>query len=62
MFEGATDAHPDVSNWDVSAVTDMADMFNGATAADPDVSGWIVSKVTNMARMFQGAPLVPILM
>ena len=57
MFEGATQANPDVSGWDVSSVTDMANMFNGATAADPDVSGWVVSEVTDMTNMFNASGL-----
>ena len=55
MFEGATDANPDVSNWDVSKVTDMSSMFEGATSANPDVSNWDVSNVTDMTSMFEGA-------
>jgi len=41
----------DVSNWDVSNVTDLGFMFNG-TNANPDVSNWDVSNVTDMFQMF----------
>ena len=57
MFEGATDANPDVSNWDVSKVTDMTSMFEGATDANPDVSNWDVSKVTDMTNLFNSSGL-----
>ena len=31
MFNGATAFDQDLSNWDISAVTNMTDMFNGVT-------------------------------
>ena len=43
----------DVSEWDVSNVTNMSHMFNGCNF-DCDLSKWNVSKVTNMNRMFLG--------
>ena len=55
MFQGASSANPDVSEWDVSQVTDMGYMFYDASLANPDVSEWDVSQVTNMGYMFQGA-------
>ena len=55
MFDGATQANPNVSEWDVSSVTNMASMFDGATQANPNVSEWDVSSVTNMFSMFGGA-------
>ena len=57
MFEGATNADPDVSNWDISKVTDMSSMFEGATNADPNVSNWDISKVTDMTNMFNSSGL-----
>ena len=51
MFYGASSANPDVSNWDVSSVTDMRFMFT-ASSANPDVSNWDVSNVTNMFALF----------
>merc|ERR1712023_88560 len=40
----------DISNWDVSRVTDMRSMF-GRTAFDGDISKWKVSRVTDMSNM-----------
>jgi surface protein len=42
----------DISNWDVSNVTNMSWMFFGGKAFNQDISKWDVSNVTNMARMF----------
>jgi surface protein len=55
MFENATSANPDTSNWDVSNVTDMRRMFRDASSANPDTSNWDVSSVTDMSFMFQNA-------
>ena len=51
MFRYAPLANPDVSNWDVSSVTNMYSMFMGAISANPDVSNRDVSSVTNMRSM-----------
>merc|ERR1711957_734931 len=50
-------ADTDISSWDVSSVTDMADMFRYAEAKEfnSDVSEWDVSSVMNMKRMFYKA-------
>lgn len=45
----------DISNWDVSNVTNMANMFVGARDFNQDISNWDVSNVTNMSQMFMGA-------
>ena len=45
----------DISEWDVSKVTDMSEMFYGAKEFNGDISGWDVSKVTDMSGMFWGA-------
>merc|ERR1712160_85418 len=47
-------ADTDISSWDVSSVTDMADMFRYAEAKEfnSDVSDWDVSSVTDMVDMF----------
>ena len=42
-------------NWDVSKVTDMADMFARTNAFNQDISSWVVSNVTNMGGMFEDA-------
>jgi len=41
----------DISNWDVSNVTDMECMFRGSNF-NGDISKWNVSNVTDMHRMF----------
>ena len=44
----------DMSNWDVSTITDMKLMFQGATSFNQPLDNWDVSSVTDMNRMFQG--------
>lgn len=44
-----------ISNWDVSNVTNMAYMFAEMVAFDCDLSKWDVSNVENMQGMFYGA-------
>ena len=44
----------DISNWDVSNVTDMTYMFR-ESRFDGDISKWDVSNVKNMNKMFQHA-------
>jgi len=40
MFGQETEFNGDVSDWDVSSVTDMDGMFEGATEFNGDVSDW----------------------
>jgi len=42
----------DISNWDVSKVTDMHAMLQGAVSFNQNISQWNVSAVENMHRMF----------
>ena len=44
----------DISEWDVSSVTDMSRMFAGVNdyAFNQDISNWNTSSVTNMGGMF----------
>ena len=42
----------DISNWDVSNVTNMSYMFYGCTNFNQDISNWNVSNVINMGSMF----------
>ena len=48
---------PDISTWDVSAVTDMSGLFsefgNHDFATHTDISSWTVSAVTSMSQMFK---------
>ena len=44
----------DISEWNVSNVTDMADMFNGSDF-DGDISKWDVSNVKDMTGMFDSS-------
>ncbi len=41
----------DISNWDVSQVTNMLSMFN-CSIFNGDISNWDVSSVTDMRSMF----------
>jgi surface protein len=50
---------PDISEWDVSSVTDMSNLFSPfKTIITPDLivdlSGWDVGNVTTMSHMFDG--------
>ncbi len=45
----------DISDWDVSSVTDMSWMFHYAVAFNGDISDWDVSSVENMNYMFRSA-------
>ena len=42
----------DMSNWDVSNVSDMSRMFYEASSFNQNMDGWDVSNVTDMSRMF----------
>ena len=57
MFNGASAANPNTTNWDTSAVTDMNGMFFGASAANPDTSLWNVEAVDSMLLMFKDVKL-----
>jgi len=52
MFNNASSANPDTSNWDVSNVTNMRAMFYFASSANPNTTNWDVSSVTNMIQLF----------
>ena len=51
LFED-TDFNGDVSNWDVSNVTEMNSMFSGCKSFNGDLSNWDVSNVKDMDFMF----------
>ena len=52
-----TDFNGDISNWDVSNVTDMSFMFYECTNFNSDISNWDVSNVTDMYGMFYNCPI-----
>ena len=55
LFENIKKIHDlnfDVSNWDVSKVTNMDSMFAGCIKFDGDLSYWNVSNVETMSSMF----------
>ena len=52
LFNGNTSFNQDISNWDVSNVTNMSVMFNGATSFNQDISSWDVSSVTTIWYVF----------
>ncbi|WP_136468163.1 BspA family leucine-rich repeat surface protein [Flagellimonas onchidii] len=45
-------AKGDISQWNVSTITDMSSMFRNTESFNQDISGWDVSSVTNMYTMF----------
>ena len=56
LFEGTKFRHIDISDWNVSNVTDMSCMFLYCKSLKTvgDILKWDVSNVTNMYRMFYG--------
>ena len=57
MFSHSTIFNQDISNWDVSNVTNMESMFEYAVSFNQDLSPWDVSNVELMPRMFLITPL-----
>ena len=51
----ATAIYGDISQWDVSSVTDMSSLFTNANYFNDDISAWNVSNVINMSNMFVNA-------
>ena len=51
LFSGMN-FNDDISNWDVSNVTNMNNMFVNASSFNQDLDSWDVSSVTNMGDMF----------
>jgi surface protein len=51
----ATTTYGNISDWDVSQVTDMGGLFIDKTTFNDDISSWDVSNVTNMNTMFYDA-------
>jgi len=55
LFMDKTTFNDDISNWDVSNVTNMTRMFKTCRYFNQDLSSWDVSSVTTMYRMFLDA-------
>ena len=51
----ATSTYGNISEWDVSDVTDMYQLFKNKQNFNDDISSWNVSNVTNMSEMFNFA-------
>jgi surface protein len=54
LFRYTPDFNEDISNWDVSNVTDMYDMFAGCKKFNQPLNRWNVHKVEYMSCMFSG--------
>ena len=52
LFRDKTDFNDDISNWDVSSITNMFRMFHSASSFNQDIGSWNVSSVTNLSKMF----------
>ena len=52
MFEECTNFNQDLSDWDISKVTDIKGMFAHCSSFNQDLSGWDVCQVTNMSGVF----------
>jgi surface protein len=52
MFDKASSFNKNISEWDVSNVTDMYYTFRDAKSFNQDISKWNISKVTNELEFF----------
>jgi surface protein len=53
MFFGARSFNQDISNWNVSNVTNMSNMFYFTESFNQDISSWNVSNVKCKKDMFK---------
>ena len=50
MLRNQTNYNEDLSSWNVSNVTDMANTFFGSTSFDQNLSTWDIANVTNFTN------------
>lgn len=55
LVQNWEDIQQPIGEWDVSRVTNMANLFEGVEDFNEDISRWNVSNVTNMSYMFASA-------
>jgi surface protein len=55
LFQDATSFNQDISNWDVSSLSEMKNMFYGATSFNAPIGKWKVKSITDMENMFREA-------
>ena len=55
MFNNASNISGDLSNWDMSGVTDMSSMFASSSNITADITNWNTGNVTRMNSMFSYA-------
>ena len=57
IFEETKFKYIDISDWDVSNVTNMWNMFDGCESFNQDISGWNVYKVQFNSGIFDNCPI-----
>jgi len=57
MFANANAFNQDISNWDVSNVTDVDFMFYNAKTFNQPLNNWNVSNVAARTSIFGGCPI-----
>lgn len=55
MFFDASSFNDDISNWDVSLVTNLSKAFQNASTFNRDIGAWNTSSTVTMSAMFAGA-------
>ena len=57
----ATETYGSIANWDVAAITSMAQLFKDLANFNADISAWNTAGVTDMSGMFdvRSAPAQP---